>query len=129
MDGRDIALYAARAANDKMAEDIVVYDLRGLSDVTDYFVIASVQSKLQAKAVLRGIEDILRPQGERPMSREGSADGQWQLLDYVDVVIHVFSTEMREYYNLEALWGDAPQVEWNDEPAEVKASARARSRG
>ncbi|MCZ7647130.1 MAG: ribosome silencing factor [Planctomycetota bacterium] len=113
MTGREIALQAARAADEKQAERIVVYDLRGLSDVADYFVLATVQSRAQARAVLREVEEVLRKEGARPMAREGSNDAQWQLLDYVDAVIHVFSAELREYYNLESLWGDAPKLDWN----------------
>jgi ribosome-associated protein len=113
MDGREIAQTAARLASDKKGLDIVIYDLRGLSDVTDYFVIATSQSKLQSRAIVTAVEKGLRDHGVRKMSLEGNADSRWVLLDYGPVVVHVFSADLREYYSLESLWGDAPKVEWN----------------
>lgn len=113
MDGREIAQTAARLADDKKGLDIVIYDLRGLSDVTDYFVIVTAQSKLQSRAVVGAVEKGLRDLGVRKMSLEGNADSRWVLLDFGPVVVHVFSAELREYYSLESLWGDAPKLEWN----------------
>lgn len=112
MTARQLALFAARTADEKKARDILVYDLRGLSDVTDYFVIATAQSRLQSRAILGDIERQLKDRDILKLGQEGSAGGQWVLLDYNDVVIHIFSSELREYYNIEALWGDAKSVNW-----------------
>ncbi|MBI3832562.1 MAG: ribosome silencing factor [Planctomycetes bacterium] len=117
--GREIAIFAACEADEKKGEGILVYDLRGLSDVTDYFVLVTAQSKLQIRAILNAIEKGLKDRGVYVLGQEGDANSQWMLLDYADCVIHVFSPELRQYYNLEALWGDAPRVDW-------QASATAR---
>jgi len=119
MDGRDIALFAARVADEKRGEDIIIYDLRGLTDLTDYFVIATAHSKAQVRAIIETISKELKQAGTTKLGQEGSDNGQWILLDYSDCVIHIFSPELREYYGLESLWGDAPKVEWT---AESKAT-------
>ena len=113
MTGLEIAFHAARLADEKKGGDIVVYDLRGISDVADYFVVATAHSRLQIQAIAFGIEKSLKEQGILPLGAEGGNDSQWMLLDYVDAVLHVFSPEMRKYYGLESLWGDAPKLEWN----------------
>lgn len=113
MEGRKIARTAALLADDKKGLDLVIYDLRGLSDVTDYFVIVTAQSKLQSRAIAAAVEKGLRDLGVRKMSLEGNADSRWVLLDYGPVVVHIFSADLREYYSLESLWGDAPKVDWN----------------
>lgn len=114
MNGRDIALAAARLADEKKGADIVIYDLHGLSDVADYFLIVTAQSKLQARAIAGAIEKGLKDQGVRKLGQEGGPASQWLLLDYSDTVIHVFSPALREYYSLESLWGDAPKVRWQE---------------
>lgn len=112
MDGRDIALFAAKVADEKRGDDIIIYDLRGLTDLTDYFVIATAHSKAQVRAIIETISKELKLGGTTKLGQEGSDNGQWILLDYSDCVIHIFSPELREYYGLESLWGDAPKVEW-----------------
>ncbi|HYJ60578.1 MAG TPA: ribosome silencing factor [Actinomycetota bacterium] len=119
---RDVAITAARAAADKQAADIVVLDVSTTLVITDHFVICSAGSDRQVKSVLEAIEDAVRGLGERPTRREGEAGAGWSLLDYIDVVVHVFGTEEREYYDLERLWRDAPRVAW-EQPAEA-ASGR-----
>jgi ribosome-associated protein len=116
MNGIEIARFAARTADEKKAADIVIYDLRGESDVTDFFVIATAQSRLQAHAIVAAIEKDLKSQGVLRLGHEGSGESQWVLLDYGDVIIHVFSPQLREYYSLEALWGDAPHIDWQPAP-------------
>jgi ribosome-associated protein len=97
------------AAQDKQAQDVVVLDLRGLSDVTDYFVICHASSGRQVVAIAGAIEERLdRELGCRPSHVEGLRGGEWVLLDYVDFVVHVFLAEKRRFYRLERLWGDAP---------------------
>src|SRR5438874_10861700 len=130
MDGRDIAIFSARTAEDKKAEDIVIYDMRGLTDVTDYFVIATAFSRSQVRAIVESIKHDLRTAGVRKMGQEGNEGGSWVLIDYADCVVHVFSPELREYYSMETLWGDAPTVNWKREKIkdpEIKALL-ARSR-
>jgi len=117
-----IATAAAEAARDKQAADVVVLDVASLLTITDYFVICSVASGPQLKAVTEGVEDRIRTGlDRRPVRREGDADGGWLLLDYIDVVVHVFGEDERAYYDLERLWSDAPRPAW--------AAAGARSAG
>ena len=108
-----IATAAAEAARDKQAADVVVLDVATLLTITDYFVICSVASAPQLKAVTEAVEERIRTGlDRRPVRREGDADGGWLLLDYIDVVVHVFGDEERAYYDLERLWRDAPRPEW-----------------
>jgi ribosome-associated protein len=109
---RAVAIAAARAAADKQSEDIVVLDVRDLIVITDYFVICSAATKRQLRTVIEAIEDTVRSLGEKPTRREGEPEGGWWLIDYVDVVVHVFGEEERAYYDLERLWRDAPHLEW-----------------
>ncbi|HXF36380.1 MAG TPA: ribosome silencing factor, partial [Actinomycetota bacterium] len=84
--------------------------------ITDYFVIATGTSERQVKTIVEEVERALRARGEKPVRREGEVDGRWVLLDYVDVVVHVFGEEERDYYDLERLWRDAPRVAWEEAP-------------
>jgi ribosome-associated protein len=111
---RDVAVVAARAASDKQADDIVVLDVHELIVITDFFVICSARSQRQLKTVLEAVEDEARTLGVRPVRREGEAEAGWLLLDYVDVVVHVFGTDERAYYDLERLWRDAPRLQWQE---------------
>jgi ribosome-associated protein len=106
----EIAKVAARAARDKKCADINVLDLRGLSSITDYFVICSVASEVQAKAVANHVQEELSGRGVEVWFVEGYEKASWILLDYVDVVMHIFDEEARDFYGLDRLWGDAPQV-------------------
>lgn len=102
---------AARAAASKKAHDLVALDLRDLDGVADYFLIVSASSEVQVKAVSEAVEDTLRAAGVRPWHVEGREGRRWVLLDYVDVVVHVFHEKTREYYMLDRLWGDARSIE------------------
>jgi ribosome-associated protein len=110
---REIAITAARAAADKQAVDVTILDVSGLIVITDCFVICSGTSDRQVKTLVEEVEKAVRDIGERPVRREGETDASWVLLDYVDVVVHVFGQEEREYYDLERLWRDAPRLTWN----------------
>jgi ribosome-associated protein len=100
---------AARFAADKKAHDIVELDLREVVGYTDYFLICTGNSGRQAKAIQDGIvEGLKREHGISPGRVEGNTDGGWILLDYLDVVVHVFTPQAREFYRLEQLWGEAP---------------------
>ncbi len=102
----------SQAADEKKATDIMVQEVRELIGVTDYFVIATAASSRQVDAIIDEIEDELREKaGIKPSHREVSPDGSWSLLDYGNIVVHVFMPETREYYRLEALWNDAPTVD------------------
>ena len=115
---RAIALAAATAARDKPAADLVVLDVAELLSITDYFVICSASSNRQLKTVIEAVEERVRDEVRlKPVRREGEADAGWWLLDYVDVVVHVFGEEERAYYDLERLWSDAPRPAWASEGA------------
>lgn len=111
-DALTIAKTSARFADEIQAEDIVVLDLRGISSLADYFVICTATSLPHLKAVSRDVrlkteEEI----GEKPRSADGEATSMWLVIDYVDVVVHIFHEEKRSLYALEDLWSDAPRVE------------------
>lgn len=103
----DLALAAARAALSKKAEDVVLLDLTGQSAVCDYFVIATGGSEPQVKAIADAVVDQLELGGQRVWHVEGYRAQRWILLDYVDIVVHVFHRDTREMYQLERLWADA----------------------
>lgn len=108
---REVALVAARAGDDKKADDVLVLDLSQLSDVCDYFVIMSGSNARLVDAVVDEIEERVAKQcGEHPFSIEGRDERTWILMDYGSVIVHVFTPEAREYYRLEKLWADAPRV-------------------
>jgi len=103
-------IVAARAALDKKAEGLALLDLRGLSDVTDYFLICHGRSGRQVQSIADQIETALRLKHRRPGHVEGYARGEWVLMDYFDFVVHIFTMDRRSYYGLERLWGDAPRL-------------------
>ena len=112
---RETAAAAARAAADKQAEDVVILDVHDLIVITDFFVVCTGTSDRHVKTVVEEVEKALRGLERKPVRREGAEDARWVLLDYVDVVVHVFAEEEREYYDLERLWRDAPRVTFEDE--------------
>lgn len=103
-----LAIEAARAASSKKADDVRVLDLGGLTDVADFFVICSGATDRQVRTIVAEIEKATKP--VKPVRREGERDLRWVLLDYGDVVVHVFAQPEREYYEIERLWSDAPEV-------------------
>ncbi len=106
----DKALQCARAAIDKKAENLKVLDLSNLSGFTDYFVICSGMSDRQVQALADAVREEMEREGQRLLSSEGYGEGRWVLMDFGDVVVHIFLDALREYYDLEALWSDAPRV-------------------
>ena len=108
----ELAVLCAQVAYEKKAEEIVIMDLAELSVITDYFVICSVKSRPQMKALLNILEKTLEENGRHKIGVEGLSTNSWLLCDFGDVIVHVFTPEAREYYDLEILWGDAPKVEW-----------------
>jgi ribosome-associated protein len=116
-ESREAAVAAARSASAKQAESVAILDVHGLLVITDFFVIASGETERQVKTIVEEVEKALRDLGRKPVRREGETEGRWVLLDYVDVVVHVFADEEREYYDLERLWRDAPRVDWTENGA------------
>jgi ribosome-associated protein len=107
-----LAKQIAKIASDHKADDIMVLDLRKLTSFTDYFIISSGSSDRQVQAIAMAIRSGIKEKGRTPLSDEGVQGGRWALLDYGDVVTHVFYQEEREYYQLESLWHDAPRIEF-----------------
>ncbi len=109
MQGEDLVREIARYAADKKAHDVVELDLRGVVGYTDYFLVCSGNTSRQAKAIHDAIHEGLKHEHDTlPRRVEGSADGGWILMDYLDVVAHIFTPQAREFYRLEQLWGKAP---------------------
>ena len=117
-----LAHTAARAASDKLAEQIVAFDVSEQLAITDVFVICSAPNDRQVRSIVEEVEDRLREAGAKPVRREGHRQGRWVLLDYSEVVVHVMHTEEREFYALERLWRDCPALKL---PADV-TSGRGR---
>ena len=111
MDSRKLALLCRELADNKKADDIVVLDVRELSSVTDYFVIASGSSEPHLRAIVDEITDKLREDfALRPKAVDGTLQAAWIVLDYFDVIVHVMRQDVRDRYDLETLWGDAPRI-------------------
>ncbi|MFC1957948.1 ribosome silencing factor [Chloroflexota bacterium] len=110
MEGLEVARRVVEAVSDKQASDIVLLDARGACSFADYFVICSGESERQIKAIYEEVEHILKKEGVLPHHREGTLDSGWFLLDFGDVIVHIFAPFEREYYRLDALWGEAIPV-------------------
>jgi ribosome-associated protein len=102
----------ARALDEEVGEDVMVLDVRGLTPVTDFIVLATASSPPHVKALAGAVEERLKKAGTRPHHVEGDHDSPWVLVDCVDVIIHVFRENARRYYDLERLWADAKKVGW-----------------
>jgi ribosome-associated protein len=124
--GWERALECVRAALDHKAYDLVVLELGNLSSVGDYFVICSGRSDTQVEAIADGVQRHLAERGVRPISVEGLPRAQWALLDYGDVVVHVFYVPVRQFYDLERLWARAPRAEL---PEPFQSQARSQKTG
>ena len=105
-----MATIAARAAAEKLATDVVVIDVSGQLVITDCFVIASGSNDRQVNAIVDEVEEKMRGAGYKPARREGTREGRWTLLDYVDIVVHIQHQDDRNFYALDRLWGDCPVV-------------------
>jgi ribosome-associated protein len=117
---------AATAASDKLATDIIAYDVSEQLVITDAFLLCSAPNDRQVRAIVDEIEEKLGKAGAKPVRREGEREGRWILLDYLDIVVHVQHTEERVFYALERLWKDCPQIQL---PETVNAAAAQASRG
>ncbi|RMD81521.1 MAG: ribosome silencing factor [Candidatus Dadabacteria bacterium] len=123
MNPLELAKRAAELTADKKSADIVILDLRELSSVTDYFVICSGRSDIQVRAICDHVLERLKAAGVVPLATEGVERGRWALLDFGDVVVHVFQEATRRLFDLERLWLEAPR--WTYVPGSVIESARA----
>lgn len=122
MEPRKLAGLCRDLAENKKAENVVVMDLRKLSTITDFFVIASGTSEPHLRAIVDEISDKLRDDhGVKPHAVDGTLHTAWIVLDYFDVIVHVMKTDVRERYDLETLWGDAPRVKPRKTPARKAA--------
>ena len=105
----------ARIADDNRAKDIMLLDLRQTTPLVDFFVIATAATRRQGNAIASEIDQAMKKLGEAKLGLEGSEEGRWILIDYGDFVVHIFSSEDRAYYALEEIWGDAPQLDLNEQ--------------
>ena len=112
---KEFALEAAKLASERHCKDIVVLDLKGKSPATDYFVIATGTSSRQRRTVADEVSELARKKDFSRFGRAGYEQARWILLDFVDVVIHIFDDEYRDYYDLELLWGDAKRLKFATE--------------
>jgi ribosome-associated protein len=106
----DLARKIVDAAADKQAEDVLLLDISKVASFADYFVIASGTTGRQIQAIIESVEEAVSGDGVRPIGREGEPDSGWVLLDYGDVIVHIFGPEERAYYDLESLWATATPV-------------------
>jgi len=114
-DSKSKSLLCAKAALGKKAEELVLLEMKGTSSFTDYFLICSGKSDRQVQAIARGIEEVLKKEGIHPLGLEGVSAGKWVLMDYEDVVVHIFMDPVRKFYDLEGLWIDALRIEMEKE--------------
>ncbi len=119
---REFAFNIARLAANTRCHNVVVLDVSHISPVTDFFVIATGTSPRQMRTVCDDIEELATPLGQKPISHAGYGSDTWVLIDYVDVIVHLFSEGARQFYDLENLWGDAKRLDWrNDKPRKTSA--------
>ncbi|MEO1857315.1 MAG: ribosome silencing factor [Rubritalea sp.] len=115
VEGKELAIACARAVAENKAEDIRVIDVKGLSSITDYMVVCSGNSLPHLKALMRDTEVIVQEKHDaKPYSGEGRAETKWVVLDYFDVMVHIMHVDSRVEYDLENLWPDAQEVEWEE---------------
>ena len=122
---RKLAVEAACIADRDNCEGVVVLDLRGISPITDYFVIATGTSDRQMQAVAQDIEEYGKGVGQRVWQTAGLEAADWIVMDFVDVVVHLFDRRHRAYYDLELIWGESPKVRWHRRKTKVKTAEKA----
>lgn len=109
----DRAFLCARIADENKARDIRVLDMRGITPLYDYFVLATGSGRRQLHAIVEEVDAAMRAEGETRLCIEGYAAGKWIVQDYGDIVVHIFDPASRDYYNLDDLWADAPRLDWD----------------
>jgi ribosome-associated protein len=110
-DSKEKSLFCAKAALEKKAFNVTILELKKASSLTDYFLICSGRSDRQVQAIAESIEEKMSEKGARPLGEEGMREGRWVLMDYDDVVIHIFYDPVRRHYDLEGLWIEAPRID------------------
>lgn len=120
-DSREKALRIGRAISQKKGQDLIILDVHSLASFTDYFIIVSGRSIRQVQALADHVEEALRAEKIRPLGVEGTREGAWVLMDYGDVIVHLFYSPAREFYNLEGLWEEARKVPLNPEGEAAEA--------
>ena len=121
-DSKEKSLLCLRAAIEKKAINPVLLEMRGITSIADYFFICSGKSDRQVQAIAQAIEKILKKKGIQSLGQEGTLEGKWILMDYEDVIVHIFLEPVRKFYDLEGLWIDAPKIDFQkDISAEEKA--------
>jgi ribosome-associated protein len=113
-DSKTKSLLCLQAAVEKKAQEPVLLELKGLSSFTDYFFLCSGKSDRQVQAIAQAIEKALKKRGIQPLGQEGTLEGKWILMDFEDVVVHIFLEPVRRFYDLEGLWTDAPRIEFQE---------------
>ncbi len=119
---KDDAVAVARVALDKKAQNVLLLEISTLVSYADYFLICSGRSSVQVKAIADAIEENLRTRGIRPLHLEGTTEARWILMDYDELIVHVFLEETRQFYNLERLWNDAPCIAFEEQEGRKTAS-------
>jgi len=121
LDGKERALLCINASLKKKAKDLVILNVKTLSSFADYFIICSGTSDRQVQAIASSIQENLKEFGVLPLGVEGETFGKWVLMDYDDVIIHIFYEPIREFYDIERLWSDAPRMEIGGDVTELSA--------
>ena len=121
IDAREIALWCVNAALEKKAKNLILLNVKENSAFTDYFLICSGASDRQAQAIASSIREKMKKDGILPLGVEGESHGQWILMDYDDVVVHIFYEPVREFYDIERLWSEAPRMEVDENAIELTA--------
>ncbi|OGQ24212.1 MAG: ribosome silencing factor [Deltaproteobacteria bacterium RIFCSPHIGHO2_02_FULL_60_17] len=127
VDSWEKALLLSRFALEKKAYDLVLMEVRGITSIADYFIICSGRSDRQVQSIAQGIGENLGAMGTRPLAVEGMSRGQWVLMDFADVIVHIFYQPVREFYDLEGLWGHAPRVELPEPYSTLASQFRIRA--
>lgn len=112
---KDDACEAARAMVDKKALDVTLLEIASVVPYADFFLVASGRSAVHVKAIVGAVEEHFKHKGIRPLHIEGQSEGRWVLLDYDDIILHIFQEDARLFYNLERLWGDVPRTTFHDD--------------
>jgi ribosome-associated protein len=127
-DSRTKSLLCVKAAIEKKAAEPILLKMKGITSFTDYFFICSGKSDRQVQAIAQGIEEDLKKKGIRPLGQEGLREGKWILMDYEDVVVHIFLETNRKFYDLEGLWIDAPRIEFQRGVGTFERETRSKKR-
>ena len=127
-DSKTKSLLSVKAAVEKKATELVLLEMQGVTSYTDYFFICSGRSDRQVQAIAQRIVEVLEEEGVKPLGLEGTSEGKWVLMDYGDVVIHVFLEPVRRFYDLEGLWIDAPRIDVEEGGSIAKISLESKKK-